>query len=53
MARSCRRPIDSHAAPNNGLHPTVDTLPLIYLQSLGAAGDAGREASLVVDNFRY
>jgi len=31
--------------PNNGMHPTADTLPLIYFQSFGAAGDAGREAS--------
>jgi hypothetical protein len=28
------------AAPNNGMHPTADTLLLIYLQRLGAAGDA-------------
>ncbi len=28
--------------PNNGMHPTADTLPLIYFQGLGAAGDAGR-----------
>jgi hypothetical protein len=27
---------------NNGMHPTADTLLLIFLQSLGAAGDAGR-----------
>jgi hypothetical protein len=30
------------AASNNGMHPTADTKILIYLQSLGAAGDAGR-----------
>ena len=30
------------AAPNNGMHPTADTVALIYFQSLGAAGDAGR-----------
>jgi len=32
----------AHAASNNGMHPTADTPALIYLQSLGAAGDAGR-----------
>ena len=31
-----------NAAPNNGMHPTADTLLLKFLQSLGAAGDAGR-----------
>jgi hypothetical protein len=31
--------------PNNGMHPTADTLLLIYLQSCGAAGDAGRYGS--------
>jgi hypothetical protein len=30
---------------NNGMHPTADTPALIYLESLGAAGDAGRYAS--------
>jgi hypothetical protein len=30
------------AKPNNGMHPTADTLPGIYLQNGGAAGDAGR-----------
>jgi hypothetical protein len=25
---------------NNGMHPTADTLPVIYLQRLGRAGDA-------------
>jgi hypothetical protein len=29
-------------APNNGMHPTADTLPVINLQSRRAAGDAGR-----------
>jgi hypothetical protein len=29
---------------NNGMHPTADTLLLIYLQRCGAAGDAGRYA---------
>ena len=28
--------------PNNGMHPTADTLPVIYFQRCGAAGDAGR-----------
>jgi hypothetical protein len=28
--------------PNNGMHPTADTLLLKFLQRLGAAGDAGR-----------
>ncbi len=28
--------------PNNGMHPTADTLLLKFLQSLGAAGDAWR-----------
>jgi hypothetical protein len=28
--------------PNNGMHPTADTLLVIFLQWLGAAGDAGR-----------
>jgi len=27
---------------NNGMHPTADTLPVIYSQRIGAAGDAGR-----------
>jgi len=31
-----------NAAPNNGMHPTADTPPVIHFQSLGAAGDAGR-----------
>jgi hypothetical protein len=34
------------AEHNNGMHPTRDTLPLIYLQRLGRAGDAGRSAAL-------
>jgi len=33
------------ALPNNGMHPTADTLLVIYFQSLGAAGDAGRQAA--------
>ncbi|MDT7808792.1 MAG: hypothetical protein QOJ70_2605 [Acidobacteriota bacterium] len=32
----------SHAAPNNGMHPTADTLLLNFLQRHGAAGNAGR-----------
>jgi hypothetical protein len=31
-----------NAQHNNGMHPTADTLPDIYFQTLGAAGDAGR-----------
>jgi hypothetical protein len=27
---------------NNGMHPTADTSVLKFLQSCGAAGDAGR-----------
>src|SRR5205085_9765417 len=30
------------AKPNNGMHPTADTLPVIHLQRCGRAGDAGR-----------
>ena len=30
------------APPNNGMHPTADTQAFKYLQSPGAAGDAGR-----------
>jgi len=33
------------APPNNGLHPTRDTLPVILKQWLGRAGDAGRYAA--------
>ena len=29
-------------AANNGMHPTADTTILIYIESLGAAGDAWR-----------
>jgi hypothetical protein len=28
--------------PNKGMHPIADTLLVIYLESPGAAGDAGR-----------
>jgi hypothetical protein len=34
--------IVSTAHPNNGMHPTADTLLLKFLQWLVAAGDAGR-----------
>ena len=27
------------AAPNNGMHPTADTLPVKFLQRFGAAGE--------------
>src|SRR5215218_9733814 len=37
----------AHARHNNGMHPTADTLPVIYSQGLGAAGDAGRSAARV------
>ena len=30
------------APPNNGMHPTADTLLVKFLQRLVAAGDAGR-----------
>jgi hypothetical protein len=30
------------AAPDNGMHPTSDTLLVMFRQSFGAAGDAGR-----------
>jgi hypothetical protein len=29
---------------NNGMHPTADTTALMFIESLGAAGDAGRYA---------
>ena len=32
----------SYAASNDGMHPTADTMVVIYFQRLGAAGDAGR-----------
>jgi hypothetical protein len=28
--------------PNNGMHPTADTLLVMCSQQFGAAGDAGR-----------
>jgi len=34
--------LNKYAPHNNGMHPTADTLPVMFLQSLGAAGDAGR-----------
>ena len=42
-----KKHIEKHA-PNNGMHPTADTLLLIYLQWCGAAGDAGRYAASTV-----
>jgi hypothetical protein len=33
------------APSNNGMHPIADTTALIFLQRLGAAGDAGRYAA--------
>jgi hypothetical protein len=30
------------ALSNNGIHPTRDTPPVIFLQSLGRSGDGGR-----------
>jgi hypothetical protein len=35
-------PLKMSAKSNNGMHPTADTLLVIFLQRLGAAGDAGR-----------
>jgi hypothetical protein len=37
--RDLLRPTTTH---NNGMHPTADTVLVIYFQTLGAAGDAGR-----------
>src|SRR5215204_911389 len=34
--------LSSRAAHNNGMHPTADTPLVIYIESRGAAGDAGR-----------
>jgi hypothetical protein len=34
--------IEVGTAHNNGMHPTADTTVVIYFQTLGAAGDAGR-----------
>ena len=34
-----------HTAPNNGMHPTADTLLLMFSERCGAAGDAGRYAA--------
>ena len=36
-----------NAPPNNGMHPTADTLLVMYRQRLGAAGDAGRYAAVL------
>jgi hypothetical protein len=35
----------ANAPSNNGMHPTSDTLPVIYFQSGRRAGDAGRYAA--------
>jgi hypothetical protein len=34
--------------PNNGMHPTADTLFVKFLHSCGAAGDAGRWAAALM-----
>lgn len=34
-----------HERPDNDMHPAADTLPLKFLQRLGAAGNAGRGAA--------
>ena len=34
--------VSSTAPANNGMHPTADTLLVMFQQSCGAAGDAGR-----------
>jgi hypothetical protein len=34
-----------NGAPNNGMHPTADTLLVINFQGCWAAGDAGRWAA--------
>ena len=34
--------VPAKAQHNNGMHATADTMALIFLQSRGAAGDAGR-----------
>jgi hypothetical protein len=40
--KSLRCPDSPPGAPNNGMHPTADTIVLKFLPSLGAAGDAWR-----------
>ena len=37
------------ATPNNDMHLTADTRDFINSESLGAAGDAGREAATSAD----
>jgi hypothetical protein len=37
-----RRLRESATASNNGMHPTADTLLVMFRQGCGAAGDAGR-----------
>jgi hypothetical protein len=34
-----------NAPHNNGMHPTADTTAVMYIESLGAADDAGRSAA--------
>ena len=40
------------ARHNNGMHPTADTLLVIYLQRCGAAGDAERYAAVTPKGMR-
>ncbi len=47
VCRRLRRQWRRGAAPNNGMHPTADTPPLMLLQRCGAAGDAWRYAALL------
>jgi hypothetical protein len=37
------------AGANNGMHPTADTMALMYIESSGAAGDAGRYAARLLE----
>jgi predicted FMN-binding regulatory protein PaiB len=41
----CRSVALGTLASNNGMHPTADTLPLMFLHRPVAAGDAGRYAA--------
>ena len=45
----CDSLCDTNPAPNNGMHPTADTPSVIFTQSRGAAGDAGRYTAYKVD----
>ena len=51
--RSRRCEVVSKVASNNGMHPTDDTTAVKFIQSLGAAGDAGRYASLCDEGLIY